>query len=132
MSFTRRSVVAASLVLCAAMSAPIAFAQDRPRFNAKAFEQAKAQGKPIFIEVFAPWCPTCRRQQPIITSLLKRPEFAGVQAFTVDFDNQKDALKALRVTGQSTLVVFKGAKETGRAVGVTDAAEIENLMRKSL
>lgn len=128
----RRFLLQAALALTAALALAPALADERWPFEMGAFEKAQSEGKPIFIEVYAPWCPTCRRQQPVIDALLKKPEFAGIEAFTLDFDNQKTALRALRVTGQSTLIAFKGKKETARAVAITDAKAIEALMRSAL
>jgi thiol-disulfide isomerase/thioredoxin len=131
MTMHRRSLFAAAFALAAIAFSP-ASAQERWPFEMKSFQQAQAQGKPILIEVFAPWCPTCRQQNPIIAELSKKPEFKNLEIFTLDFDNQKDALKALRVSRQSTLITFKGATETGRAVAITDRKAIEDLMRLAL
>ncbi|MBX9758176.1 MAG: thioredoxin family protein [Beijerinckiaceae bacterium] len=131
MKLHRRSLFAIALSLTAAALSP-AFAQDRTPFEMKSFQQAQAQGKQILIEVFAPWCPTCRQQNPIISDISKKPAFKNLEIFIVDFDNQKDVVKALRVNRQSTLITFKGAKETGRAVAITSRKEIEDLMRMAL
>lgn len=132
MLINRRTLFAAAVALSAAVSFTPANAQEAWPFEMKAFEKAKAEGKSIFIDVAAPWCPVCKRQEPIIKSLLQRPDFKKMEVFTVDFDNQKDALKTLGVTRQSTLIAFKGAKETMRNVGVTDPKAIEDLMRSAL
>ncbi|MFN3892087.1 MAG: thioredoxin family protein [Beijerinckiaceae bacterium] len=132
MTHNRRTFVAAAAVFSAVFAFTPASAQEAWPFEMRAFEKAKAEGKSIFIDVTAPWCPTCKRQEPIIKSLLKKPEFRNMEVFAVDFDNQKDALKALGVTRQSTLIAFKGAKETMRNVGVTDPKAIEDLMRSAL
>ncbi|MDP2355826.1 MAG: thioredoxin family protein [Beijerinckiaceae bacterium] len=132
MSINRRSFIAAAVALGAAALFSPASAQEAWPFEMKAFEKAKAEGKSIFIDVTAPWCPTCKRQEPIIKGLLKKSEFKDLEVFSLDFDNQKNELKALRVTRQSTLITFKGAKETGRAVGITDPKAIEDLMRLAL
>ena len=50
----------------------------------------------------------------------------------IDFDSQKDAVRAMKATTQSTLISFNGKKEKSRSVGVTDAASIEALMRSAL
>ena len=132
MSLNRRSLFAAAVALStAAMFAP-ASAQEAWPFEMKAVEKAKAEGKSIFIDVAAPWCPVCKKQEPIINELLKKSEFKNLEVFKVDFDNQKKELKALGVTRQSTLISFKGAKETGRAIGITDPKAIEDLMRSAL
>ena len=101
-------------------------------FTMDAFEAAKKAGKPILVEVHAPWCPTCKAQQPLLAALLADPKYAGLTVFRVDFDSQKDALRALGARQQSTLIVFKGGKETGRSVGDTGKASIAGLLDKAV
>ena len=50
----------------------------------------------------------------------------------VNFDTQLNVLKAFNVQSQSTLIVFKGAKETGRSVGDTDAGSIAALLASAI
>ncbi len=52
--------------------------------------------------------------------------------FDVDFDSRKDVLKRFGVTTQSTLITFKGEKETGRSVGDTQPEWIEGAVEKAL
>lgn len=52
--------------------------------------------------------------------------------FDVDFDSRKDVLKRFGVTRQSTLITFKGEKETGRSVGDTQPDWIEGAVEKAL
>lgn len=98
-------------------------------FDAKAFQASQAAGKSILVEVTAPWCPTCKRQRPIVEQIQKdRP---GLVVYEVDFDTGKDALKRLRVQNQSTLVIFRGASEVGRSTGDTDAKSIGALVARA-
>ena len=46
----------------------------------------------------------------------------------VDFDTQKDVVRSVKAQSQSTLIAFKGDKETGRSAGSTDPAQIEALI----
>ena len=62
-------------------------------FDEKSFEAAQAAGKPILIEVTAPWCPTCKAQKPILSQLSQQPKFKDMMAFQIDFDSQKDLLR---------------------------------------
>lgn len=101
-------------------------------FTQSAFSQLQKEGKPILIEVHAPWCPTCRAQEPIVNMLLDKKEYRSINTLRVDFDNQKDALKAFNVSKQSTLIVYKGSKEMGRSTGDTSAASIEKLIQKAI
>jgi hypothetical protein len=50
----------------------------------------------------------------------------------VDFDSQKDAVKYFGARMQSTLIAFKGEKETGRSVGDTNRSSIAALLSKTL
>src|SRR5436305_15262857 len=101
-----------------------AFAADQ-KFDQQAFEAAQAAGKPILIEVTAPWCPTCKAQAPILSKLKAESRFKNLEAFNIDFDSQKDLLKKFNVRMQSTLIVFKGGQEAGRSTGDTNAGSIE-------
>ncbi len=127
----RRTFILASAALAAAApSLPVLAAAQR--FTQAAFEAAQAAGKPILVEVTAPWCPTCRAQQPILQKLTAEPRFRDLVFLSVDFDSQKDVLRTLNVQGQSTLVVFKGRQEVGRSAGDTNAASIAALVAKSI
>jgi thiol:disulfide interchange protein len=133
---SRRTVVAALAI--APLAAVSLLASDPARaevgtpFTQEAFAAAQAAGKPILVDVTAPWCPTCKAQKPILSDLTGRPDFADMVVLAVDFDSQKDVVRGLGATMQSTLIVFRGDRETGRSVGETDAAAIETLLRSAL
>ena len=99
-------------------------------FGQKAFDAAQASGRPILVEVYASWCPVCKVQRPLLTKLGQNPKYQKIAYFEVDFDRQKDVLRALRVSKQSTLIVFKGSKEVARSTGDTDPASIRALVAK--
>ena len=101
-------------------------------FRAGDFDKARMSGKPVLVEVTAPWCPTCKAQKPILSELKAQPRFKDLTVFEVDFDSQKDALRALGVQKQSTLIVYKGGQEVGRSTGETSKAAIEGLLAKAL
>lgn len=133
MIMSRRHFAAVTLAAAGLLPGRSAFAfSTKAPFDSKAFEAAQAAGKPILVEISAPWCPTCKVQKPILSNLGSKPEFARLAVFEVDFDTQKDVVRALKATAQSTLIVFKGKQETGRSVGDTNAATIEALLKKSV
>ncbi|MGH1589365.1 thioredoxin family protein [Methylobacterium phyllosphaerae] len=101
-------------------------------FTAAAFDAAQKAGKPILIHVTAPWCTVCAAQKPILAKLEAQPRFKDLQVFDVDFDSRKDVLKRFGVTTQSTLITFKGERETGRSVGETQPEWIEGAVEKAL
>jgi thiol-disulfide isomerase/thioredoxin len=122
-----------AIALAATLSfAPPVFAASKKPFDQKTFEAAQAAGQPILIDVSAPWCPVCWVQAPILARLTSEPRMKSLVIFTVDFDSQKELLRKLKVQKQSTLIVFKGAKEVGRSTGDTSPGSIEALLNKSI
>lgn len=105
---------------------------DTVPYSQATFDKLQHEGKPILIGVHADWCPVCRAQAPVIESLLKQKNYQGIASLRVDFDNQKDVVRAFHVLRQSTLIVFKGGKEVGRSLGDTSSEGIESLLRKAL
>ncbi|ATQ67273.1 MULTISPECIES: thioredoxin family protein [Methylosinus] len=119
-----------ALALAAAVAlvaAPLS-AAERHAYTAKAFDAAQAAGKPILVEVHAPWCPTCKAQEAVLEKLEAQPKFASLQVFRVDFDSQKDALTRFRAGRQSTLIAYHGKEEKARSTGETREEQIAALL----
>jgi thioredoxin 1 len=127
----RRYALAVLIAGAAMIAAPVHAIEKKP-FDAQAFAAAQAAGRPILVEVSAPWCPICKAQAPILAGLAAKPMFKNLAVFEVDFDSRKDVLRTFGVQRQSTLIVFKGSQEMGRSTGDTNAASIESLLAKSL
>lgn len=102
------------------------------RFSPADLTAAQDAGKPILVEVSAPWCPTCRAQKAVFSELDKDDRFKAFVKLEVDFDSQKQELKQLNARQQSTLIVYKGKDEVGRLVGETRREAIEALLLKAL
>ena len=129
---SRRSLLVAVVASVALLCALPAYAAEWKPFDAASFAQAQKEGKPILVDIFAAWCPVCRAQNPILTQLTRAPKFDDMVVFKIDFDDQKDAVRALKATSQSTLIVYQGETEKGRSVGDTNPASIEALLDKTL
>jgi thioredoxin 1 len=120
------------LTIALASLVSIATAGEIKPFNQQDFDQLTKAGKPVVLDISAPWCPTCKAQKPIIDSLMKQPAYKDVTLLTIDFDSAKPTLQTFKVTTQSTLVAFKGEKEVGRSVGDTTPAGLEGLVKKTV
>jgi thiol-disulfide isomerase/thioredoxin len=129
--FDRRLFLAAFTGAMLLGSSISAFASESA-FTQQAFEAAQKAGKPILVHITATWCLTCRAQKPILSELRAEPKFKNIAVFDVDFDSQKDVVRAFGAQMQSTLITFKGSKEVGRSVGDTDAGSIASLLNKSI
>ena len=128
---SRRSLLVAVIAASAILVSP-ALATETKTYTPEAFAAAQKAGKPIFVGIHASWCPTCARQKPILSELMADPKFKNLVYFVVDYDSQKEAVKFFGARMQSTLIAFKGEKETGRSVGDTDRSSIAALLNKTL
>jgi thioredoxin 1 len=122
----------AALAVAFVLSAGSALAGEIQPYKAAAFAEAKAAGKTVLLDFHADWCPVCRKQGPVIESLVQEGKFKVIVAFQVNYDDETALKKQLKVTSQSTLIVFKGGKEVSRATGVVDKTDIRALIEKGL
>ena len=129
----RRNLVVASLaglglVAAAASALALAPAAAPVAFDRAAFEQAQAANKRILVDVWAPWCPTCRAQEPIIDRVAAARGNENLVVFRVHFDDQKAEVRRFGAQRQSTLIAYRGTRETGRLVADTNPDRIAALV----
>lgn len=128
MQSLRSVLMSVTLVLLAAF--PAVAAETVP-FDQAQFAAAQKEGRPVLVDISAPWCPICAAQGPIIERLSSKPEFKDLIVFKVDFDKQKDTVRGFHAQTQSTLIGFRGSRETGRTVGDTEEPSIEHLLEST-
>jgi len=96
-------------------------------FDSKKFKSAQESGKAILVDVYAKWCPTCKRQHAELKEILKAPKYKDMVTFQIDYD-QKDKVKEFQemigkpIPRQSTIVMFNGTKLTAISVAETGDA----------
>ena len=108
-----------------------AFAAGQP-ITATELADIEKQGKSAVISTHADWCSTCKKQDKVLSDFMKDPDYKNVVFYQVDYDNQKDLLKALKVRSQSTIIVYKNGKEVARATGDTKEAALAKLTRQAI
>ncbi|WP_430390792.1 thioredoxin family protein [Dyella sp. 20L07] len=107
-------------------------AADEVPFNQAQYQQAVAAGKPVVVYLHADWCPTCRAQKPIVDRLSTDQHLKNVTIFVADFDTETALEKSLKVTQQSTFVVFKNGHEVTRSTGQTAEGAIRATLEQAL
>lgn len=122
----------AGLCLLLAMRAAPSVAFEQAAFETERFKSDLIAGRAIVVHISAPWCPTCWTQHLVLTSLADAPEYASVRVYEVDFDQQKDVVRAFRAQHQSTLIAFHGQRELARSVGDTSMQGIREVLISSL
>ncbi|GHG60678.1 hypothetical protein GCM10010919_04320 [Alishewanella longhuensis] len=93
-------------------------------FTEDVFRQAQADGKLILIDVFAPWCPTCRKQHAVLNDYLAANPQSELLVLEVDFDNQKEWVTYFKAPRQSTLVLYRGEEQLWLTVAQTKEKDV--------
>ena len=101
-------------------------------YSAEALASAQKAGKPVALQFHAPWCPTCRAQDKALEVLKAEPGAVDVQLLVVDYDSEVALKQALKVRTQSTFIVYHGAVERTRAIGITSPDDIRAALRTAL
>jgi thioredoxin 1 len=127
----RRSVQALFIGLFTAVALAHAASAFEP-FSAERLSALQQAGKPVLVEVYAEWCGTCKRQGPILDSLLSDPEFAPFAALRIDWDKDRAVARELGAPRQSTLFVYRGGKQVAMSVAETNEKRLREFMRKGL
>jgi thioredoxin 1 len=122
------AIAAAPVLVCANR----AMATDRIHYTPEAFADAQDAGRSILVEITAPWCPICRAQKEVLSQLLPIAPGHNLAIFEIDFDTQKDVVRAFGAQMQSTLITYKGGTEVGRLVGETGRDPIKQLLMATL
>ena len=125
-TFPRLALVA-TLSLAAASSQALTVTPYTPA----ALAAAQKAGTPLVLHFHAGWCPTCRAQDKVFEALKADPAL-NVTLMQVDYDHEKAFEKQMKVTAQSTLVVFHGATERARSTGETDPARLKSTLQSAL
>lgn len=114
------------LLVSLILAVPAAATTGWTQYSPAEFARAQAAGKTIVVDVHADWCPTCRAQQPTLDALRGEPRLKGAVFVKVDFDTDKGFLRQYRIPRQSTVLVFKGARETARSIAETRPAQLRS------
>jgi thioredoxin 1 len=126
-----KTIIVGAVILAATLNAGVARAATEAPFEAQTFAAAQQAGKPILVDIWASWCPTCAKQTPILAKLSSDPAFNNLTIFKVDFDTQKDVVRMLGAKSHSTLIAFHGTREVGRSAGDTRPDSIRALFEQT-
>ncbi len=82
-----------------------------------------AADQPRLYEFTAPWCPACRRVEPVVAELKAQ----GVPIQHVDVDQQPAWTKQAKVSSLPCFIAVANGHEVGRLVGTASRSELSGL-----
>jgi thioredoxin 1 len=83
--------------------------------------------QPFLLDFSAVWCGPCKVLAPIVEKLAT--EYEGkVKVGKLDIDDSPSVASKFGIRGVPTVLVFKGGKEVGRHVGVTNKETLLKLL----
>lgn len=116
--------------LLLSLSTNLAFALDIQPYSAKSLADLQQAGKPVALHFHADWCPTCRAQEKVFNGWKGDAAVPGT-LLVANYDNERELKKQFGVRNQSTVIVFKGSKETARVGGATDPAKLRTALQSA-
>ncbi|KAG8906285.1 hypothetical protein FRC01_008070, partial [Tulasnella sp. 417] len=74
-------------------------------------------GKPVIIDFWATWCGPCRMISPILEQLSEKPEFAKVEFYKVDVDDQEQISQEVGIKAMPTFILYQNGEKVTELVG---------------
>lgn len=123
--------VRALFILLSFLASASAHALEILPYSPAALAQAQQSDSAYALHFHADWCPVCRAQSIVLNRLKSDPKLK-LTVFVVDYDTHKAMRKPYNVHTQSTIIAFRGKKETDRLAGVTDPDAIRAVLESAL
>ena len=116
--------------LALAASASLAVALDIQPYSPESLAAKQKAGEAVSLHFHADWCPTCRAQEKVFNGWKGDATVPGT-LLIVNYDKERELKRQLGVRTQSTVIAYKGGKETGRLAGDTDPRALRAVLEST-
>ena len=120
-----------AMILALALSST-ALAVEKAAFSTDRFDALRKQNALVLVDIYANWCPTCARQQIILSEWIEENSDAPLHILQVNYNRQRDAVIDLRATRQSTLILYHGDERIWMTVAETRPEHIHEALETGL
>lgn len=120
-----------SLILFPLLALP-ALALEKEAFSMERFEALRDAGEVVLVDVYATWCPTCKKQHEILGEFQANNPDADFHILAIDFDKDKEWVRHFSAPRQSTLLLYVGDEQYWYSVAETRHDVIAQELNKAL
>ena len=120
-----------SFILFLLVFSPVVHSLEIQEYKEKAHFADKESDKKYVLHFYAEWCSVCLAQKRAMQKFEVDPAFKDLKIYLVDFDWQRKLKAEFAVERQSTLILFKGGREIGRSLAVTDPEKLKEFLKKN-
>ena len=99
--------------------------------NKEQFDKAMAEGKPILVDFWAPWCSYCRRIGPAYDKVAQQ-QGENLAVVKVNIDEEPILAHQESIEVIPTLILYKGGKALGSIVAPESKAAIDAFIQETL
>jgi rhodanese-related sulfurtransferase len=105
---------------------PVEASNDQGKMSRDDYMRMAGQKGLVLVDFGAPWCPPCRKMEPVVAELKKNPD---ITVGYVDGGSNTELMEWQKVEAMPTFILYKDGKEVWRKQGIVSALEFEQIIK---